>query len=191
MTELPINQGPPVEFSTHEQQQMQPHVDLLVARTHGNDHVSTTPLTASSQIPHDDRLIMDSSNQEHLQSANDYTPGLVSHPAGSTDGGTPSGAPQWRIQPSHDTYHVVTRSKSGIFKPKVLLATKHPLQHGDIIEPTCFSEAIKDLNIYNAMSQELNALLHNGTWILVPQRPQMNIVGCKWVFKLEKSKWIY
>ena len=37
------------------------------------------------------------------------------------------------------------------------------------------------------MDTEMNALLHNGTWSLVPYRNDMNLVGCKWVFKLKHN----
>uniref|UniRef100_A0A2N9G177 Integrase catalytic domain-containing protein n=1 Tax=Fagus sylvatica TaxID=28930 RepID=A0A2N9G177_FAGSY len=50
-----------------------------------------------------------------------------------------------------------TRSKHGIFKPK-----------------WC-----------TAMNEEFEALQHQGTWVLVPQPPSKNIVGCKWVYKLK------
>lgn len=35
------------------------------------------------------------------------------------------------------------------------------------------------------MALEFDALQHNGTWTLVPIQPYMNIVGCKWVYKLK------
>ena len=35
------------------------------------------------------------------------------------------------------------------------------------------------------MNVKFDALLHNGTWSLVPTHPSMNIVGCIWVFKLK------
>lgn len=35
------------------------------------------------------------------------------------------------------------------------------------------------------MAAEFDALQQNGTWSLVPPRPNMNIVRCKWVYKLK------
>ena len=35
------------------------------------------------------------------------------------------------------------------------------------------------------MDTEMNALLKNKTWSLVPYHPTMNLVGCKWGFKLK------
>ena len=35
------------------------------------------------------------------------------------------------------------------------------------------------------MALEFDALRHNGTWSLVQPHPNMNVVGCKWVYKLK------
>lgn len=54
------------------------------------------------------------------------------------------------------------------------------------IEPTCFSQAVKVPAWRAAMATEFDALLRNGTWDLVPRNGRMNILGCKWVFKLKR-----
>ena len=58
---------------------------------------------------------------------------------------------------------MVTRSKTGIFKPKVLATT---------CEPTCVKEALHVHHWKQAMTDELMALLKNNTWSLIslPQR---------------------
>ena len=81
---------------------------------------------------------------------------------------------------------MITRSKNGISKPKALISTKHPLPPQDI-EPTCFTTANKDPKWRNAMVEEINALLKNKTWSLVPPRSHQNIVGCKWVFRIKRK----
>ena len=48
-----------------------------------------------------------------------------------------------------------------------------------IVEPSCHSQAIKDVHWRRAMSEEYNTLIQNGTWELVPQSTSQNIVGCK------------
>jgi len=61
---------------------------------------------------------------------------------------------------------MVTRSKNDIFKPKQLhLDIKFPLS--DQIEPSCLSQTLKHSEWRQAMSEESNALLANGTWSLV------------------------
>ncbi|XP_019157570.1 PREDICTED: uncharacterized protein LOC109154165 [Ipomoea nil] len=37
------------------------------------------------------------------------------------------------------------------------------------------------------MDQEFNALLHNITWQLIPTKPHMNIIGCKWVYRTKRK----
>jgi hypothetical protein len=59
------------------------------------------------------------------------------------------------------------------------------------IEPTCFSTVVKQGVWRDATGDEFNALLKNGTWILVPPQPSMNIVGCKWVFQIKRKAVAY
>lgn len=36
-----------------------------------------------------------------------------------------------------------------------------------------------------AMEEEFSALQHNNTWDLVPFSKDMNLIGCKWVFRIK------
>ncbi|KAK0597790.1 hypothetical protein LWI29_028612 [Acer saccharum] len=38
------------------------------------------------------------------------------------------------------------------------------------------------------MSEEFDALIRNDTWDLVPSHPSQNTVGCKWVFRIKRSR---
>jgi histone deacetylase 1/2 len=38
----------------------------------------------------------------------------------------------------------------------------------------------------SAIELEYQALLKNDTWTLVPPKPGVNIIDCKWVFKIKK-----
>uniref|UniRef100_A0A2N9GX62 Reverse transcriptase Ty1/copia-type domain-containing protein n=1 Tax=Fagus sylvatica TaxID=28930 RepID=A0A2N9GX62_FAGSY len=83
-------------------------------------------------------------------------------------------------------HSMTTRSQNNIFKPKQLhLTTKHPLP--DPIEPTTVSQAMKDPRWRSAMAVELNALVRNGTWDLVPPQSHHNVVGYKWVFRIKRN----
>ena len=84
-----------------------------------------------------------------------------------------------------------TRSKSGIFKPKVYAAShlksskQSPNSPQIATEPTCVESALVSPMWKKAMDEEFSALIRNHTWDLVRYSPQYNIVGNKWVFKLK------
>lgn len=40
------------------------------------------------------------------------------------------------------------------------------------------------------MEFELSALHKNNTWCLVPSLSGVNLIGCKWVFKLKYTSWM-
>ncbi|KAM1015210.1 hypothetical protein ACFX1T_044917 [Malus domestica] len=82
-----------------------------------------------------------------------------------------------------------TRSKSGIFKPKALTATKHPLPSHLSIDylPATYLQASKYPHWRKAMQEEVTALLTTGTWSLVPKSSSQNVVGCKWVFRIKRK----
>ncbi|BBG93197.1 transposable element gene, partial [Prunus dulcis] len=54
------------------------------------------------------------------------------------------------------------------------------------LEPTSFTHASKHSHWLDAMHDEYAALMKNQTWSLVPATSRMNIVGCKWVFKVKR-----
>ncbi|CAN6583152.1 unnamed protein product [Malus baccata var. baccata] len=86
---------------------------------------------------------------------------------------------------------MITRAKAGIHKPKVFTATKHYLPAFiDSLTclpptPTTFLQASKNSNWMAAMKEEFQALQSIGTWDLVPFHPSLNLVGCKWVFRVK------
>uniref|UniRef100_A0A2N9F8M0 Reverse transcriptase Ty1/copia-type domain-containing protein n=1 Tax=Fagus sylvatica TaxID=28930 RepID=A0A2N9F8M0_FAGSY len=56
-----------------------------------------------------------------------------------------------------------------------------------ILEPTCFTMAVKSHEWRHAMNLEFDALLRNHTWTLVPSHPSQNLIGCKWVFRVKRK----
>jgi hypothetical protein len=89
-----------------------------------------------------------------------------------------------------------TRGKDNISKPKVFFPgiIKYPLPKALLAttdqespEPTSYTAASKHPAWRAAMNTEFIALLHNGTWKLVPLKPTMNLVGCKWVFRIKRK----
>ncbi|KAH9785453.1 retrovirus-related pol polyprotein from transposon RE1 [Citrus sinensis] len=82
------------------------------------------------------------------------------------------------LQPTHP---MLTRAKSGVFKPK-FLAYSSVLGEP---EPATVSQALSDSKWKAAMQAEYDALMENKTWILVPASQATKIVGCKWVFRIK------
>jgi len=76
---------------------------------------------------------------------------------------------------------MITRLMSGITKKKVIL----DLAVVKIFEPYTLSQALKDPHWTQVMDQEIAALHRNHTWDLVAKPYDVNIIGCKWVYKLK------
>ena len=78
-----------------------------------------------------------------------------------------------------------TRLKSGISKKKVALTSTKP-DYLDV-EPPSFTIAKALPPWIDAMKEEFSALHRQNTWSLVPATPSMNLVGCKWVYKIKRN----
>jgi hypothetical protein len=84
----------------------------------------------------------------------------------------------------HTSQHPMqTRSKSGIYKPKLGYAAQVDYT---VTEPPSHKIAAQHSSWCTAMEEEFAALQKQGTWSLVPPPPHKNIVGCKWVYKLKR-----
>ncbi|GKB42043.1 ribonuclease H-like domain-containing protein [Tanacetum coccineum] len=77
------------------------------------------------------------------------------------------------------TRPMVPRAKSGIFRP-----LKHMNCHVTTTSPLPRSHvrALRDPNGKEAMLDEYNALITNGTWVLVPCPSNVNVVRSMWLF---------
>ncbi|XP_062085503.1 uncharacterized mitochondrial protein AtMg00820-like [Humulus lupulus] len=73
---------------------------------------------------------------------------------------------------------MVTRSKAGIHKPKVFIATK---------EPRSVKDALCTPHWKDAMALEFEALHRNNTWSLVDLPHDRTPIGCKWVLKVKEK----
>lgn len=51
------------------------------------------------------------------------------------------------------------------------------------IKPKNFAEASQDEGWIEAMEEELNQIVKNQTWELVPRPKDKNVIGTKWVFR--------
>ncbi|KAM1305936.1 hypothetical protein ACFX2H_008388 [Malus domestica] len=88
-----------------------------------------------------------------------------------------------------NTHAMQTRSKTGIFKPKVFLSIVADEKSVELtqVEPSTYKSAIKSSVWCATMEEELLALHSQGTWSLVPLPANKNLVGCKWVFKIKRN----
>ncbi|KAH9750824.1 retrovirus-related pol polyprotein from transposon RE1 [Citrus sinensis] len=78
-----------------------------------------------------------------------------------------------------NAHHMITRSKAGIFKPKIYTVV---LTHK---EPDTVQKALNDSKWLQAMREEYDALIKNNTWTLVPRQADQHVVGNKWVYGIK------
>ncbi|GMI72814.1 hypothetical protein HRI_000950700 [Hibiscus trionum] len=78
-------------------------------------------------------------------------------------------------------HHMVTRSKAGVFKPKVFYT------EASAVEPKNVHQAMKSEEWKDAVQKEINALVEKGTWDLVQLPPDRIPIGCKWLFKIKRN----
>ena len=77
-----------------------------------------------------------------------------------------------------------TRSKCGISKPHPKLCYKAVLDY-NLTKPPTYKVASQYPKWCEAIDAEFQALQRQQTWSLVPPPPNVNLVGCKWVYKLK------
>lgn len=95
---------------------------------------------------------------------------------------TSADTPENNQQAQDNTHCMRTRSKAGIYKPK-LPYIGLTVTHKEDKEPENVNEAQVRPRWKEAMDAEFKALTANHTWILVPFQGQNNIIDSKWVFK--------
>ncbi|GJR99236.1 ribonuclease H-like domain-containing protein [Tanacetum coccineum] len=117
----------------------------------------THPSHSSTPIP------TSAQTQSHAQTVDSHTPIPINNSS--------------QTMPTHP---MVTRAKAGIFKPlermNCHVTTTSPL-------PRSHVHALRDPNWKEAMLDEYNALITNGTWVLVPRPANVNVVRSMWLFK--------
>ena len=91
--------------------------------------------------------------------------------------------------PPLGSHPMLTRAKANIFKTRHT-ANLSGFSFSGLLsallastEPKGFKSAAKNPTWLAAMDEEVQALQHNRTWVLVPRLAHTNIVGSKWVFR--------
>lgn len=81
---------------------------------------------------------------------------------------------------------MITRAKSGIFKPKTFSATV-PFDTLPVTEPTTYKQAAQNKYWCAAMDDEFEALQKQRTWELVPPPHNRFPIGCKWIYRIKRN----
>ncbi|KAG8491907.1 hypothetical protein CXB51_015260 [Gossypium anomalum] len=152
--------------------------------TTGSHHVSRLPLVVGSHPAHPpivDSAISSPMDESFPPSAHRspiyQSSSLSSHATTSIRASTTI-----PLQPmtSGNIHPMRTRSKSGIFKPKVFASTLSEQ------EPSSIFEALQSPEWKAAAHTEYEALLTNHTLDLIPLPDDRKVVGCKWIFKVKR-----
>jgi len=114
-----------------------------------------------------------SSTQSLSQSSAHLRPPSPSIPFGQSKPSLSKPAPTLSVHP------MITRSKAkhlSVSTPYALVSTS---------EPNSVQEAFLDPKWVRAMNEEYIALQRNQTWSLVPFSYDMNLIDCKWMFRVK------
>ncbi|CAL1400403.1 unnamed protein product [Linum trigynum] len=110
------------------------------------------------------------------------SPHHLSSPAATLPSASSSQQNQLPPPPVKPAHRPITRSQHGIFRPKKLF---HSQAVTLPIETTSVKQALADPRCNAAMRAEIQALLANHSWTLVPRPLGFNIVGCRWIFRIK------
>lgn len=132
--------------------------------------ITSTPLTASSTIH---ESVPNFSSPSSISKSSSHIPRNNLSVSRPEDTSSPLRMNQ---------HHMITRSKVGTFKPRVLNA-----QFTDPQELHTVLEAQHHKVWVQAMDSEYDALMTNQTWSLVPLPPTTPVIGCQWIYKLKMN----
>jgi hypothetical protein len=90
--------------------------------------------------------------------------------------------------PADENQRAHTRLHNNIRKPKQRTdGTVAYLAKMEFSKPTDYKSTLWHKEWKQAMQEEYNALMKNETWELTPWKRGINVVDCKWVFKLKRK----
>jgi len=96
---------------------------------------------------------------------------------------------EWRIPRDLSVENIIGQIQKGVSTRSVVSNYCKHMAFVSQIEPKSIEEHLKDDKWVAAMHEDLHQFTRNDVWFLVPRSDQMNIIGCKWVFrnKLDES----
>jgi len=90
---------------------------------------------------------------------------------------------EWRILRDLSVENIIGQIHKGVSTCSVVSNYCKHMAFVSQIEPKSIEEALKDDKCVAAVHEELHQFTRNDVWFLVLKSDQMNIIGCKWVFK--------
>jgi hypothetical protein len=127
-----------------------------------------------------------------LSSSGELTAPALVAPASATTADCPAPVENATSTPvagsSASTHGYGTRLQHNIHKPKIRTdgTVTYSAVRSSPSEPTSHVQALADPHWKQAMVDEYQALLLNKTWHLVPPQEGLNVIDCKWVFRLKQ-----
>lgn len=79
---------------------------------------------------------------------------------------------------------MITRSHAGVRWPN----PRYALQLSAQVLPWNINEAKSSPEWNQALNSEIDSLKRNTTWTLVPRTPKLNVLNCKWVYRLKHDE---
>ncbi|KAM6584466.1 hypothetical protein CsatB_011468 [Cannabis sativa] len=171
---VPKPATPPTSLSIPEETLSTPTHSQV--NTHFFDSLHSTPAAShGSPISENERGIA-------ISPAATFQDDFIIQPAEIEHSTNISPAPvQTTDHPQTAGHPMITRAKAGIFKPRVFMGHTHC--NTETKEPGSVEEALSHPGWNKAMQSENKALKDNHTWVLVPPKPDQNLIGNKWVFR--------
>jgi len=169
-----------IEFSSGTSPEADPPASPVVL-----EPVSSTPAARGSPSEFMQADISPSESQAAMSNQTIAAPMMISSMSMPTPAAAESPAVPTQIT------RPKTRLQSGIRKEKVY--TDGTIKYGKsaflttIGEPQCLEEALGSKHWKEAMDAEYMALMKNKTWHLVPPQKGINIIDCKWVYKIKRK----
>ncbi|KAL0427907.1 UNVERIFIED_CONTAM: Retrovirus-related Pol polyprotein from transposon TNT 1-94 [Sesamum latifolium] len=92
--------------------------------------------------------------------------------------------------PDHNIYQLARERERRESRIPTKVRDYHLALNTEIIEPYSYEEALESRNSEKwktAMEEEINSLIRNKTWTLVPKLKDTSIVDWKWLFKIKQE----